>query len=207
MHLVALKSLPDIRLYAAHERTGLWRLGEGLDDSVDPSPPYWAYAWAGGLVLARYLRDRPDTVRGRRVLDLGTGSGLVGIVAARAGAQSVMAADIDPFAVAAARLNAAANGVEIEVTGDDLVEGGAPEVDVILAGDVFYDEAVGARMLPFLDRCLAAGIEVLVGDPHRTPLPRARLQSIAEYGVPDMGDSPSAEQGTSAVFRLLPPEN
>ena len=205
MQLVEVPALPGLRLYAAHARSGLWRLAE--TSGAETPPPYWAYVWAGGLVLARYLRDRPETVRGKRVLDLGAGSGLVGIVAAQAGAKTVLAADIDPFAIAAARLNAAANRVLLEVTADDLVEGAEPDVDIVLAGDVFYDAGVGARVLPFLERCLAAGLEVLVGDPYRAPLPRARLEPIAEYAVPDMGDSPKAAGRMSAVFRLLPPES
>ena len=159
------------------------------EDVPEPQPPYWAYAWAGGAVLARYILDRPEAVAGRRVLDLGAGSGLVGIAAAKAGASAVIAAEIDRNGVAAIGLNAAANGVTTAIIDKDITTGPPPAVDLVLAGDVFYGREVALRVMPFLDCCLAAGIYVLVGDPRRNDLPLSRLRLLAEYLVPDFGDA------------------
>lgn len=208
MRLVPVPSLPEIRLYTAHPGSRLRRLvgphdeDDADEDMPEPQPPYWAYAWAGGAVLARHILDHPTTVAGRRVLDLGAGSGLVGIAAARAGAREVIAAEIDRNGVAALGLNAAANGVAIRAIADDITRGSPPVVDVVLAGDVFYGQDVAQRMVPFLDRCLAAGIEVLVGDPGRVYLPRSRLRLLAEYKVPDFGEAKDAVPKPSGVFRL-----
>jgi len=202
--IAPVPSLPEIRLHTAHEATGLWRLGALADRDADPPPPYWAFPWAGGLALARHILNRPTTVAGRRVLDLGAGSGLVAIAAALAGASPVSAADVDPYAVAAIGLNAAANGVAVGAIADDLTAGPPPAVDLVLAADVFYELDLARRMTAFLDRCLAAGIEVLIGDPGRVYLPRARLRLIAEYRVPDVGDVEGAVKKPSAVFALAP---
>ncbi|WP_246673804.1 50S ribosomal protein L11 methyltransferase [Mesorhizobium sp. B2-7-3] len=203
MRLASVPALPEIWLYTAHPGSGLRRLVEGDDaDSQEPQPPYWAYAWAGGAVLARYVLDHPEIVAGRRVLDLGAGSGIVGIAAGKAGAREVMAAEIDRNGVAALALNAAANGVTIAIMGNDITTGPPPAVDLVLAGDVFYGQGVALGMMPFLDRCVAAGIEVLVGDPGRAYLPRSRLRLLAEYKVPDFGEAKDAALKPSAVFRL-----
>lgn len=207
MRLVPVPALPEIQFYTAHPGSGLRRLVEpedesGEDDSPEPQPPYWAYAWAGGTVLARYVLDRPTTVAGRRVLDLGAGSGIVGIAAAKAGAREVTAAEIDRNGVAALGLNAAANGVAITVIGKDITTGSPPVIDLVLAGDVFYGQDVAWRVIPFLDRCLAAGIEVLVGDPGRAYLPRSRLRLLAEYEVPDFGQTKGTALEPSGVFRF-----
>lgn len=199
MHVVAVPSVPEIRLYTAHPASGLWRLA--ADDAGDDAPPpYWAYQWAGGLVLARHFLARPETVRGRRVLDLGAGSGLVGIAAALAGASAVLAAEIDCNGVAAIGLNAALNGVDITAIGGDLTGGAVPDVDVIAVGDLFYDAELGARVTAFLDRCVAKGIEVIVGDPGRAHLPHERLQLVAEHAVADVGTGHAATTKPSAVF-------
>ena len=208
MRLQPVPSLPEIRLYLAHPGSGLRRLLEQEDDGSDnngpePQPPYWAYAWAGGAVLARYILDEPAVVAGKRVLDLGAGSGLVGIAAAKAGARDVMAAEIDRNGVVAIRLNATANGVAIAITAEDVTAGPPPAVDLVLAGDIFYGQEVGQRMTPFLDRCLAAGIEVLIGDPGRAWLPRTRLHLLAEYQVPDFGGNGGGEPKPSAVFAFI----
>ncbi|AZO75868.1 MAG: methyltransferase [Mesorhizobium sp.] len=208
MRLSPVPSLPEIRLYTAHPGSGLRRLLEPDDDADDgtaePQPPYWAYAWAGGAVLARYILDRPSTVAGRRVLDLGAGSGLVGIAAAKAGASAVIAAEIDRNGIVALGLNAAANAVAITITGEDITAGPSPAVDLVLAGDVFYGQAVARRVVPFLDRCLAAGIKVLVGDPGRAWLPKPRLRLLAEYQVPDVGGNGGSEARPSGVFAFVP---
>jgi predicted nicotinamide N-methyase len=203
LRIVPAPSVPEISLYAAHPGSGLWRLLDN-DDAVDPPPPYWAYNWAGGTVLARYILDRPESVAGRRVLDLGAGSGIVGIAAAKAGARKVIAAEIDPDGVVALRLNAAANDVVIAVIGEDLTVGPPPAVDLVLVGDLFYDAELAENVLAFLDRCLADGIEVLIGDPGRASLPIGRLRIVAEYQVPDFGDGKAGASKPSAVFALEP---
>jgi predicted nicotinamide N-methyase len=170
--------IPEIVLHKAVPASGLARLA--AEDAAFGSP-YWAYYWLGGLALARFVLDRPATVAGKRVLDLGCGSGLVAIAAAKAGAASVLAADVDPYAIAVLPLNAAQNGVIVEAVLSDLTAGPVPEVDLILAGDVFYDPEPAARVLPFLERCRATGVEVLVGDPRRAPLPVTRLRVLADY--------------------------
>jgi predicted nicotinamide N-methyase len=183
--------LPEIRLYRAHPGSGLGRFAGG------GSAPYWAHLWAGGAALARYVLDHPEAVRGRRVLDLGTGSGVVAIAAAQSGAASVKAADIDPFAIAAAALNAEANGVAIETVARDLLDGPAPECDLILVGDVFYDPDLARRVTAALDRW---EIETLVGDMGRKPLPRERLAALASHDVTDFGQSGFVQ---ATVYRFL----
>ncbi|RWK65071.1 50S ribosomal protein L11 methyltransferase [Mesorhizobium sp.] len=218
MRIAPVPELPEIRLYAAHPASGLWRLthqdgqaaepeeeGTEADEyEPEPQPPYWAYAWAGGAVLARYILDRPETVAGLRVLDLGAGSGLVGIAAAKAGASQVIASEIDRNGVAALALNAAANGVAVTVVGEDITAGPPLPVDVVVAGDLFYRQDLADRVIPFLDRCLAADINVLIGDPGRAYLPRSRLRLLAEYQVPDVGESKDAATKLSGVFSFEP---
>lgn len=175
--------IPEIRLHGA-------RPGSNLRRVVEPRSklsPYWAYQWAGGAVLARHVLDHPETVRGRTVLDLGSGSGLVAIATAKAGAAKVTGADIDPHAVAALRLNAELNDVAVEPLLADLTTGEPPHIDLLLVGDLFYERRLARRVTAFLDRCLAAGITILVGDPGRAYLPRERLAAIAEYPVTDFG--------------------
>jgi predicted nicotinamide N-methyase len=206
MRLAPVTSVPEIRLYLAHPASGLRRLLEpddGDEGRAEPQPPYWAYVWAGGAALARHILDRPSIVAGKRVLDLGAGSGLVGIAAAKAGARAVIAAEIDTNGAVALRLNAEANGVAIRIRSEDVTDGAPPAVDLVLAGDVFYAQDVGQRMMPFLDRCLAAGIDVLVGDPGRAWLPRPRLCLLGEYQVPDVGGNGGGEPKPSAVFALV----
>lgn len=168
----------------------------------DFGSPYWARPWGGGLALARHVLDHPEVVAGKRVLDLGAGSGLVAIAAALAGAARVTAVDVDPYAVTATRLNAAANGVTVEALGDDVTTGEPPDVELMLVGDLFYDADLAARVEFFLRRCLAAGIAVLIGDPWRAPLPADRLRVVAEYPVADFGD-PEGASRAAAVFELL----
>ena len=149
-------------------------------------------------MLARYLLDRPDTVAGRRVLDLGAGSGIDGIAAAKAGAAEVIAADVDPYAIAATWLNAAINGVTVLPILTDLTTGEPPATDIICVGDLFYEAALAERVTAFLDRCLTRGIEVLIGDPWRAHLPQSRLRLLAEHAVPDFGAATSSRP--SGVF-------
>ncbi|WFU04084.1 50S ribosomal protein L11 methyltransferase [Rhizobium sp. CB3171] len=194
--ILPVPSIPEISLHKAGPQSGLWRLAE---QDQEFGSPYWAHYWGGGLVLARYLLDRPDAVAGRRVLDLGAGSGIVGIAAAKAGAAEVIAADVDPYAVAAIGLNATINGVTILTVLTDLTKGEPPAADIVCVGDLFYEAALAERVTAFLDRCLARGIEVLIGDPWRAHLPHSRLRLLAEYVVSDFGAT-GAGSKPSGVF-------
>lgn len=191
----------DLRIYRAHDRSGLSRL-DRLTGRTQPSP-YWAHLWPGGLALARQIGAAPGAVRGRRVLDVGAGSGLVGIAAAKAGAQ-VTCSDVDPMAEAAIWLNAGLNGVTVGTVGD-LLGGPATDAEVILVGDLFYDERLGRRVLGFLRRAQLAGAEVLIGDIGRPPLPRAALDRLASYPVRDVGDGPREPERDGTVWRLRRP--
>ncbi|OWV96015.1 methyltransferase [Rhizobium sp. R72] len=199
LHLKPAPDLSEIILYTAHPGSRLSRL---RPNDANGSPPYWAYNWAGGTLLARHIMRYPDTIRDRRVLDLGSGSGIVGIVARKCGASHVLAAEIDTNAIAAIGLNAEANGVAIEVTSADVLAGAPPDVDVILAGDVFYDARLAARVLPFLVASRKAGIDVLIGDPRRQSLPLAALRLVAEYAAPDFGDGSTGQGAIGGVFTL-----
>jgi len=204
MRLVAVPSLPEIRLHIAHPASGLWRLADPDAEAGEAPPPFWAYPWAGGAALARHFLDRPESVRGRSVLDLGAGSGIVGIAAAKAGASRVMAAEVDLYGIAALGLNAAANGVAITAIANDLTPDPPPRVDLVAVGDLFYERDLAERVTAFLDRCLAAGIDVLIGDPGRAWLPLKRLRLVAEYPVPDVGDIGSAKAKLTSVFAFEP---
>ncbi|WP_372708236.1 methyltransferase [Brevundimonas sp.] len=176
--------MPEISLWLADEITPIWRLTEEELGEMGLPPPFWAFAWAGGQGLARWLLDHPTEVRGKRVLDFAAGSGLVGVAAMKAGAASVLCADVDPFCGAAAALNAAANGVTLAFTAEDLLEGPPPEVDVICAGDVFYEQPMSSRVLDWLTLAAAGRTRVIVGDPLRTYFPRTGFELLAEYVVP-----------------------
>ena len=191
--------VPEVRLHRAGPRSDLSRLAEA---EADFGAPYWTRPWGGGLVLARHVLDYPQIVAGRRVLDLGAGSGLVAIAAALAGAAEVMAVDIDPHAVAATQLNAEANGVAVRCVRNDPLEGEPPEVDLVLVGDLFYATDLATRAEAFLRRCRAAGVAVLIGDPWRATLPTERLRVVARHAVSDYGD-PTGASRDAAVFELL----
>ena len=175
---------PEISLWLADEVTPIWRLTEEELGQMGLPPPFWAFAWAGGQGLARWLLDNPAEVAGKRVLDLAAGSGLVGIAAMQAGAASVLCADIDPFCGAAVALNAAANGVSLDFTDADLLDAPPPDVDVICAGDVFYEQPMAGRVLAWLTAAAGRGVRVLVGDPLRTYFPKQGFERLAEYAVP-----------------------
>lgn len=197
--LSGIALVPEVRLHLAHAGSGLsaWR-------GRSPTPPYWAYAWAGGIALARYLLDSPGSVAGRRVLDFGCGCGLVAIAAARAGAADVTAIDIDADAIVAAEMNAEANQVAINILPASSDQH-PPKADIVVAGDVFYDRRAAGRSLRFLESCRLAGMDVMVGDPGRQYLPRERLRRLASYMVKDFGSAASAG-GESHVYALRTPD-
>ncbi|MGK3993929.1 class I SAM-dependent methyltransferase [Sorangium sp. So ce1024] len=197
--------VPEVRLHLATEVTPLWHATEAALARAGVPPPYWAFAWAGGQALARYVLDHPAAVSGKRVLDLAAGGGVVAIAAARAGAAHVIAADIDPFAAAALRLNAALNGVAIDVTTEDLTAGAAGGAwDVIVAGDVCYERAMVDRVLPWLRRQARGAAAVLVGDPGRAYCPTEGVEELARYLVPTSLDLEGRAHREARVLRLLP---
>ncbi len=193
--------VPEIQLHLADEAHELWQRTEEELQQIGLPPPFWAFAWAGGQGLARYVLDHPESVRGKRVLDFATGSGLVAIAACRAGAGQVRAADTDPFSATACRLNMKANGVSFECTCADLV-GTYVDCEVLLAGDVFYDRALAARVEPWFAKLAAQGVTVLVGDPGRAYLPKARMDELAVYSVPVTRALEDAEIRRTTVWRF-----
>ncbi|MCZ8184415.1 MAG: methyltransferase [Beijerinckiaceae bacterium] len=193
--------VPEIRLHVAHEAIALWQKTEEELEAMGLPPPFWAFAWAGGQGLARYLLDHPAEVAGRHVLDFATGSGLVAIAAAMAGAGPVLAVDIDPFAVVATGLNAAENGVTIEAAQRDVI--GLDEGwEVILAGDVCYEQAMAARVLGWLEGLRQRGARVLLGDPGRSYLPKQGLEELAAYEVPVVGALEDLAIKRTAIWTL-----
>jgi predicted nicotinamide N-methyase len=200
--LIAVPLAPEIRLHLAAESLPIWRKTEEELGVMNVPPPYWAFAWAGGQALARYVLDNPALVCGRSVLDLGSGSGLTAIAAMRAGARRVLAADIDSFALAAIALNATANAVAIETTGEDLLEAGGSPFDVVLVGDLFYERQLAERVLAFITAVGVRGANVLVGDPRRSYFPPDRFQEVATYSVPVTRELEDAEIKRTAVWRL-----
>jgi len=175
--------IQDIRLHLADEVLPLWHAVQVETGDPDAALPYWAFAWSGGLAIARYLRDHPEAVAGRRVLDVGAGSGLCAIAALQAGASEATSADIDGFAVTAVEVNARANGRRVAVVRRDVLDEEPPDVDVIVAGDCLYEAGLAERVLPWLRRAHDRGIEVLVGDPGRRYLPTDELIERAAYDV------------------------
>lgn len=195
---------PEISLWLADEVTPIWRLTEEELGELGLPPPFWAFAWAGGQGLARWLLDHPDEVAGKRVLDFAAGSGLVGVAALKAGAASALCADIDPFCDAAVALNAEANGVTIAFTGADLLDGPPPDVEVICAGDVFYEKPMAGRVLAWLTAAADRGVRVLVGDPLRTYFPETGLDLLAEYEVPTTRELEDSAVKRTRVWTLSP---
>lgn len=202
--LAAPTHVPEIRLHLADEALDLWHRTEEDLGAMGLPPPFWAFAWAGGQALARYILDNPDTVRGRIVLDFASGSGIVAIAAALAGAARVVASEIDRYALEAIALNAEANGVRVEAFGGDLLDGDAAGCDVVLAGDVFYERPMADRVLPFLKRAEARGALVLMGDPGRSYVPRSGLQELATYEVPVTRALEDSEVKRTRVWRIDP---
>jgi predicted nicotinamide N-methyase len=197
--LIAPPLVPEIKLYLATEVVPLWHATEDELAKIGVPPPYWAFAWAGGQALARYILDNPGIVRGKRVLDIGAGSGLVGLAAAKAGAASVLAADIDAHACAAIRLNAAVNGCDIAVTQDDLIGTGG-DWEVILVGDLFYERPLAERLLAWLT---PLDTPALLGDPGRNYFPKTQVEQLATYSVQTTRDLEDREIRETGVYRLM----
>jgi predicted nicotinamide N-methyase len=199
--VVSVSNLP-LRIYTADELTPLWEATEKDLARHNVSPPFWAFPWAGGQALARYILDHPETVRGKRALDLASGSGLVAIAAALAGAAEVAANDIDPMCEAAVAINAELNGVTISFTGGNLLDEAPPDVDVILAADVFYEQRPAQMFRAFLERAHAVGIAVFAGDPGRTYFPRDAFRQAAEYSVETTTEIENHPVQTARVWTL-----
>jgi predicted nicotinamide N-methyase len=194
--------VPEIRLHLAEESVPIWQKTEEQLGEMNIPPPYWAFAWAGGQALARYLLDNPQLLQGKRVIDLGSGSGLTAIAAKRAGAADVLAADIDELALAAAHLNADANAVTLRTTADDLLAAEPGEADVVLVGDLFYERQLADRVLYYIEAAAASGALVLIGDPQRSYFPKGRFVEVGEYRVPVTRELEDSEIKKTAVWRL-----
>ncbi len=200
--LLAPPLVPEVLLHLAHEAVPIWQKTEEELGEIGLPPPFWAFAWAGGQALARYVLDHPALVAGRSVLDLATGSGLVGIAAKKAGAQTVLAADIDLFATAATRLNSQANDVALAITDDDLLENEPGRFDVILVGDLFYEKDLAARVHAWLRQAREQGALALIGDPGRSYLPKSALTHVIDYNVPVTRELEDSEIKRTAVWRV-----
>ena len=195
---------PELQLHLADEVTPIWRMTEEELDEIGLPPPFWAFAWAGGRALGRYLLDHPDEVAGRRVIDFATGSGIVGIAAMKASAASVLASDIDPFCAAAVSLNAEANGVAVAFTGTNLLDAPPPTADLILAADICYEKPMAEAVMDWLGEARAAGARVLIGDPGRAYFPKSGLAKLAEYRVPTSRELEDSEIKRTAVWTMAP---
>ena len=193
---------PELNLYLADEVTPIWRLTEEALAEIGLPPPFWAFAWAGGQALARYVLDHSDEVAGKRVLDFASGSGIVGIAAMRAGAGHTLATDIDPFCGAALAVNAELNDVRIDFTDQNLLDAPPPDVDVILAGDICYEKPLADQVMNWLAAAHVRGTRVLIGDPGRSYFPRVGLEKLAEYEVPTTRELEDREVKKTAVWTL-----
>jgi predicted nicotinamide N-methyase len=200
--LLPVPLVPEVRLHLAEESLAIWRQTEEELGRMNVPPPWWAFAWAGGQALARYVLDNPALAQGRGVLDLGAGSGLAGIAAMRAGAARTLAADTDPFALSAISLNAAVNDVALEATDRDLLTAEPARFDLVLVGDLFYERGLAELVLAFLEAAQARGAAVLVGDPRRSYFPKERFAPVVEYSVPVTRDLEDMEIKRTAVWRL-----
>jgi predicted nicotinamide N-methyase len=195
--------VPEIKLHLATEITAIWEATEASLAATNLPPPYWAFAWAGGQALTRFLLDHPDWVKGKRVLDFAAGSGLSAIGAAKAGATQVQAAEIDDFAIAAIALNARVNDVAIDLVRDDLI-GFAPRWDVVLAGDVCYERPMAERVITWFRALAGRGVAILMGDPGRAYLPQSGLVELARYQVPTSLELEDRTMRETIIWRLMP---
>jgi predicted nicotinamide N-methyase len=195
--------VPEIRLHQAGDPIGLWQRIETAAGRTGLDPPFWAFAWAGGQALARYLLDHPDAVRGRRAIDIASGSGLAAIAAVRAGAAAVTAYDIDPLAVTVIGMNADANGATVLAVCADVLAGeGPPGTDLVLVADAFYQRDLAGRVLRFLERARARGTAVLAADFGRAYLPRDRLTPLASYDVSGLGALEDSDVKRTTIWTL-----
>jgi predicted nicotinamide N-methyase len=200
--------VPEIWLRQASEPIRLWQRTEQIAGHADLDPPFWAFAWAGGQALARYLLDHPQAARGRHVIDIASGSGLVAIAAAKGGAAAVTAYDIDPLAAAAIKLNAAANGVTVLAVCADILDQDAmpaPGTDLVLSADAFYTRDLAAKIMRFLQRARARGASVLAADFGRAYLPRRQLTPLASYHVPGLRALEDSDSKHTTVWALAEP--
>jgi predicted nicotinamide N-methyase len=196
----AVPLVPEVRLLLAVDPMLLWARLEAEDRVTTLPAPFWASAWTGGQALARYVLDHPHLVAGRRVLDIASGSGLVAIAAALAGAAAVTANDIDRYAIAAIAANAAANGVHVDCDPTDLTAGDGGPAEVVLVGDALYNADIAEAVLPFAGRAAARGATVLIGDPGRGHAPSGRLRTLMTYHLPTMGAAEDAQNERASVL-------
>lgn len=194
--------MPEIKLHLATEVVPIWRKTEEELEEMGVPPPYWAFAWAGGQALARYILDNREVVAGKRVLDFGSGSGLVAIAAKLAGAQAVLAADVDHFAVAAIAMNAEVNDAQVDATADDVIGRGCAW-DVMLCGDMCYERPLAERLLGWLQDCAKGGATVFLGDPGRSYFPKTGIERCALYRVQTTRELEDREIRETGVYRLL----
>ena len=205
--LQAPPHVPEISLHLADEAMDLWKLTEDELDTLGLPLPFWAFAWAGGQALARWVLDHPEAVAAKPVLVFAAGAGLEAIAAVKAGAARVLATEIDPFALVALELNAAMNGVRFEITDLDVLDVGFAALpfrpETVLFGDVFFEEPLAERVAGFAAEAVAAGALALVGDPGRSYLPKERLERLAEYRVPTTRALEDAEVKRTGVWRFV----
>jgi predicted nicotinamide N-methyase len=204
-HLRVLPGLDGLRLHLSDDVIRLWHAVQSATGDPDAALPCWGFAWAGGLAIARHLQAHPESVAGKAVFDLSSGSGLCAIAAMRAGAAGVVANDVDPLAAAAIGLNARANGVHLAIAARDVLEEPVPAVDVILAGDCWYERGLAERALPWLRRARDQGLGLLLGDPGRKYLPVRSLHELAAYDVRTTTDLEDMEQKRARVYTLRTP--
>ena len=202
-----VRGLEEVRLHLADEALDLWHAVQVETHDPEAALPYWAFAWGGGLAIGRYLREHPEVVASRRVFDVASGSGICAIAAMGAGATAASGSDIDPFALAAIRLNASANGCRVTVVGRDVLDEMPPDADVILAGDCWYDAELARRVLPWLRRAQRQGIDIVVGDPGRTYLPLDDLVELAVYDVRTTTELEDLQRRQARVYRLRSPDD
>lgn len=195
--------VPEIVLHLAEESLPIWQKTEEQLEAINVPPPYWAFAWAGGQALARYILDNRTLLDGKRVIDLGSGSGLTAIAALLAGAVSGLASDIDRLALVAMSLNGEANGLRLDTTAEDLLDAGPAQCDVVLVGDLFYERQLADRVLSYLQRAAARGATILVGDPQRAYFPKERFIAKAEYHVPVTRELEDAELKRTAIWHFI----
>lgn len=194
---------PELTLHLATEVTPLWEATEAILARTNLPPPYWAFAWPGGQALARHILDNPGLVAGRTVLDFAAGSGIVGLACLRAGAKAALACDIDPFAIAAMKLNTAANGLTLDITSEDLIGRPMGGIDIVLAGDVCYERPMAERVIGWLRDLAEAGKTVIIGDPGRAYLPAEGLEAVADYIVPTPLDLEDQDRRHTRLWRVL----